>query len=104
MSSRPSRSRSTIVIRTLLLAVTLAVGVGLASFPVDTWFDQRSELREAQVERDELVDQIDLINAEIDQRLGPEGVAKAAKCFGPYVEPGSEVYSVPGVEGCVTAP
>ncbi len=104
MSRRPSRSRTAVLVRSVLLVITLAVGVGLASFPVGTWFDQRSELREAQIERDELVDQIDLINTEIDLRLGPEGVAKAAKCFGPYVEPGSEVYSVPGVEGCVTAP
>ncbi len=104
MASGPRRFRSGFIVRTVLFAVTLAVGVGLASFPVSTWFEQRTELRDSQAQHQELVDQIATINAEIDLRVGPDGVAKAAKCFGPYVEPGSEVYSVPGVEGCVSVP
>jgi len=92
------------LVRVLLVAVTLAVGVGLASFPVSTWFEQRSELRDSQAQRQQLVDQIDSIDLQIEQRVGPDGVAKAAKCVGLYVEPGSEVYSVPGVEGCVALP
>jgi len=104
MTSNEHHPRTGVVVRTILFAATLAVGVGLASFPVSTWFEQRSELRDAKAQRVELVQQISGINTEIDQRVGPDGVAKAAKCFGPYVEPGSEVYSVPGVEGCVSLP
>lgn len=100
-----SRSRHLgLVIRVLLVAVVLAAGVGLASFPVSTFFDQRSELRDLQAQRRALVEQIDSIDVQIARRVGPDGVAKAAKCVGLYVEPGSEVYSVPGVEGCVAVP
>ncbi len=104
MGSGARRFRSGLLVRAVLFAATLALGVGLASFPVSTWFQQRTELRDSQAQRQELVDQIATINTEIDLRVGPDGVAKAAKCFGPYVEPGSEVYSVPGVEGCVSGP
>jgi len=104
MTEKKRRARSGVVARTVLFAATLAVGIGLASFPVSTWLEQRSELRDARAQRSELIEQIDGINIEIAQRIGPDGVAKAAKCFGPYVEPGSEVYSVPGVEGCVSLP
>ncbi len=102
MASARRRLKFALVL--LAFAVTAVVVVGLASFPVSTWFQQRTELRDSQAQREELVDQIDSINLEIAQRIGPDGVAKAAKCFGPYVEPGSEVYSVPGVEGCVAVP
>ncbi len=99
-----ARKRSRLVLILVASAVIVVVAVGLASFPVSTWFEQRAELRESQAQRQELVDQIESINREIELRVGPDGVAKAAKCFGPYVAPGSEVYSVPGVEGCVAVP
>jgi len=104
MASAPRINHFGLVIRVLLVALTVAVGVGLASFPVSTYFEQRSELRDSQAQRRALVEQIDSIDLEIAQRVGPDGVAKAAKCVGLYVEPGSEVYSVPGVQGCVALP
>jgi len=104
MASAPRPHHLGLVIRVLLVALTLAAGFGLASFPVSTWFEQRSELRDSQAQREALLEQIDSIDVQIAQRVGPDGVAKAAKCVGLYVEPGSEVYSVPGVEGCVALP
>ena len=36
--------------------------------------------------------------------VGPRGFAplRLSLCFGPYVEPGTEVYAVMGLQGCVT--
>jgi len=104
MAEAPRPAHLGFLVKVLLVVATVAFGVGLASFPVSTWFEQRSELRDSQAQRQALVEQIDSIEAQIAQRVGPDGVAKAAKCVGLYVEPGSEVYSVPGVEGCVAVP
>jgi len=104
MTSAPRPNRLGFLVKVLLVVSMVAIGVGLASFPVSTWFEQRSELRDSQAQRQELVDQIHSIDTQIAARVGPDGVAKAAKCVGLYVEPGSEVYSVPGVEGCVAVP
>ena len=87
-----------------LAAVTVSVGVGLAAIPVGSWFDQRDELDEARQRRAALRAEIDGIESDIDGILGPDGLDVAARCRSFYVEPGEEVYAIPGLQGCVTDP
>lgn len=99
--TRPPAGR---VVRALLVVVTLGVGVGLAAIPVGTWMDQREELDDARQRQAELQREIDQINADIERIVGEEGLEEAALCYGQYVEPGLEVYGIPGLQGCVTDP
>ena len=100
MSERAPRSGR--AVRVVLFAVTLAVGVGLAAIPVGTWMDQRDELDDARRRQAELQTEIAEINADIEQIVGEDGLEEAALCYGQYVEPGVEVYGIPGLQGCVT--
>lgn len=92
------------IVRAGLAAVTLAVGVGLAAIPVGNWFEQRDELDDARERRAELQTEIEGIERDIDGILGPDGIDVAARCRSFYVEPGEEVYAIPGLQGCVTDP
>jgi len=96
--------RSGRIVRAALAAVTLSVGVGLAAIPVGNWFDQRDELGEANTRRDALQAEIDRIESDIEGILGEDGLDVAARCRSFYVEPGEELYAIPGLEGCVTDP
>ncbi|NIR40702.1 MAG: hypothetical protein GWN79_23690 [Actinobacteria bacterium] len=89
------------VVRVVLVAVTLAVGVALAAIPVGNWMDQRAELDDARLRRAELEAEIAEIEADIELVTGDEGLELAARCYGPYVEAGEEVYAIPGLGGCV---
>jgi hypothetical protein len=91
-------------VRAALAVVTLGLGVGLAANGVGTWFEQRKELDEAHERRDALEEEIARIEREIDGILGPTGLRISARCYGPYVEVGEEVYANPGLDGCVTDP
>ena len=97
-----TRPRSGRVVRALLFVATLGVGVGLAAIPVGTWMDQRDELDDARRRQGELQTEIDGINADIQRIIGEEGLEEAALCYGQYVEPGEEVYGIPGLQGCIT--
>ncbi|MEM7141807.1 MAG: hypothetical protein AAF548_12330 [Actinomycetota bacterium] len=96
--------RSGRIVRAALAAVTLSVGVGLAAIPVGNWFDQRSELDDARERRAALQAEIGEIDGDIEDLLGEEGIDTAARCRSFFVEPGEELYAIPGLEGCVTDP
>jgi hypothetical protein len=104
MADQPRPPRSGRLVRAGLFAATLGVGVGLAAIPVDNWLDQRAEVDAARERRDVLVGEIAEIDAEIEGIIGEDGLEIAARCYGPYVEVGEEIYSVPGLDGCVTNP
>jgi cell division protein FtsB len=97
------RFRSGRVVRLLLLGATLALAAALATSSVRTWIDQREQLDEARREASDLDARIESLQAEIATRTSEDGARIDALCFGPYVEPGVEVYSIPGVDGCVSA-
>ncbi len=94
------RFRSGLVVRGGLIAATIAVGAGLAAFPVGDWRDQQEELDTSRTRQAELEAEIGQIREEIDAVSGPDGIEERGMCFGPYVVPGVETYSVPGVNGC----
>ncbi len=96
--------RSGRVVRTVLVAATLSVGVGLAAIPVGNWADQREELDRARIRRAELQAEIAEIEADIEGIVSAEGLEIAARCYGMFVEVGEELYQVSGLEGCVTDP
>ncbi|MEQ8840854.1 MAG: hypothetical protein RIB98_07725 [Acidimicrobiales bacterium] len=104
MSEQKRAPRSGNVVRTGLFAVTLAVGVSLAAIPVGNWLDQRSEVDDARARHEELVAEITGIDNDIEAIVGEEGLEIAARCYGPFVEVGEELYAVPGLDGCVTNP
>lgn len=88
----------------LLLAATVAGGAVFGASSVRTWMDQNAERAEAQAEAAELQRQISELEEEIVRRTSDEALRREALCFGPFVEPGTEVYSVPGLRGCVSTP
>ncbi len=92
------------IVRAGLFAVTLAVGVGLAAIPVENWLDQRAEVDAARVRQEQLVAELADIDGDIEAIIGEEGLEIAARCYGPFVEVGEELYAVPGLNGCVTNP
>ena len=94
--------RSGRLIQALLFAVTLSIGVGLAALPVATWNAQRTDLDEARERRDGLRSNIDAIERDISGIIGEEGLEVAARCRNFLVEPGEELYAIPGLQGCVT--
>ena len=101
MAESPS-PRSGRLARAALAAATLGVGVGLAAIPVGNWYDQRGDLDDARNRRAALQSEIEDIESDIDGILGEEGLDVAARCRSFYVEPGEELYAIPGLEGCVT--
>ncbi len=90
--------------RTGLIAATIAAGAGLAAIPVGDWFEQQSELDDARSRQAELQAEIDGIQLEIESITGESGIEERSLCFGPYVAPGVETYSIPGVRGCLGQP
>ena len=64
----------------------------------------RAEVDAARERRDELRAELLEIDAEIDGIIGQEGLEIAARCYGPFVDVGEELYAVPGLDGCVTNP
>lgn len=91
------------IVRVVLVAATLGVGVALAAIPVDNWMDQRAERDDARMRRAELEADIAQIEADIERVVGDEGLEIAARCYGPFVDVGEEVYAIPGLQGCVGA-
>jgi len=91
------------VVRILLIGATVALAAALATSSVRTWIDQREQLEDARREASELDARIESLQSEIATRTSEDGARIEALCFGPYVEPGVEVYSIPGVDGCVSA-
>ncbi len=87
----------------LTVATVLSIGAVL-SLPLRTWIDQRAELAEREAERDALDARIARLEAEVAARSAPDAVVLRARCFGPFVEPGEEVYAVSGVAGCTESP
>ena len=87
-----------------LAAATLAAAALFGASSVRTWMDQNTETAEAESVADELETRIAELEAEIARRTSDGGVRREALCFGPYVEPGTEVYAVLGLEGCVSQP
>jgi hypothetical protein len=104
MAESPHTPRAGRLVRAGLFAVTVGVGVGLAAIPVDSWLDQRSEVDAARERRDELRGELAEIDADIEALIGEDGLTIAARCYGPFVEVGQELYAVPGLDGCVTHP
>jgi hypothetical protein len=104
MAEQPTAPRTGRLVRAGLFAATLGVGVGLAAIPVDNWLEQRTDVDAARERRDQLVSEIAEIEADIDELIGEEGLEIAARCYGPFVEVGEELYAVPGLNGCVAAP
>ena len=96
------RFRSGRFVRFALIGATVALAVVLGASSVGTWAEQRQQLDDARREAAELDDRIASLEAEIATRTSDEGARIEALCFGPYVEPGVEVYSIPGVSGCVS--
>ena len=92
-----------------LLLVGLAVAMVAAALllgasSVRTWMDQNAQQREAESVGAELDARIATLEGEVARRTSDDGVRREALCFGPYVEPGIEVYAVMGLEGCVSQP
>lgn len=96
------RFRSGRIVRLLLIGATITLAGALGTSSIRTWVNQRDQLDGADREASELDTRIASLEAEIATRTSEEGARIEALCFGPYVEPGVEVYSIPGVDGCVS--
>lgn len=105
-SRRPARRRtlSRPLVRLLPVVITVAVFIGLGYPTLRGWLHLRGESHTAEEETHQLDSRIADLEAEIELRTSEEGVVRKALCFGPFVEPGSEVYAIAGVAGCVNAP
>ena len=86
----------------LVAAFVLLAGV-LVEPSFSSYLEQRSELESVKQERSALEAEIAEINADIKGIIDDEGLRHEARCYGPFVEPGEEVYSVPGLRGCVVS-
>ena len=82
----------------------LAAALLLGASSVRTWMDQNAQQAEAGELAVELDGRIADLEDEIARRTSDGGVRHEALCFGPYVDPGTEVYAVMGLEGCVSQP
>ena len=85
---------------TLLVGI-LSVAVVLGASSVRTWMDQNHERSQAQHVATELEARIVGLEHDIARRTSDESIRRAALCYGPYVEPGTEVYAIAGLHGCV---
>lgn len=83
---------------------TLVAAVVFGASSVQTWMDQNAQLEEAEEAAAELNGQILELNDDIARRTTSDGVRREALCYGPYVAPGTEVYAVMGLQGCVSPP
>ena len=83
-----------------LVVGTLAVAALLGASSVRTWIDQNEQRAEEERVADDLEERIGDLEAEIEWRNSDEAVRQAALCFGLFVEPGTEAYSVTGLAGC----
>ena len=93
--------------RLLVAALSLTVIAAAALFgasSVQTWMDQNDQRADAEALAAELDARVAELEAEISLRTSSDGARREALCFGPYVEPGTEVYSVMGLHGCVSPP
>ncbi len=86
----------------LVAGFVLLAGV-LVEPAVRGYLEQRSELASVKDERAALEAEIAEINADIEGIIDDEGLRNEARCYGPFVEPGEEVYSVPELQGCVVS-
>ena len=86
----------------LVAGFVLLAGV-LLEPEVRSYLEQRRELASVKEERAALEVEIAEINADIEGIIDDEGLRNEARCYGPFVEPGEEVYSVPGLKGCVVS-
>ncbi|MCY4069165.1 MAG: hypothetical protein OXE79_08710 [Acidimicrobiaceae bacterium] len=90
----------------LLLASLFVVIVAAASLlgasSVHTWIDQNAQRQQEELTNQQLEAEIAVLEDEIARRTSQDEVRREALCFGPYVAPGTEVYSVAGLEGCVS--
>ena len=87
-----------------LFAGTLIAATMFGASSVGTWFDQNAQQADAAHAARELDGRIAEFEDEVARRTSDEGVRREALCFGPYVEPGTEVYAVLGLNGCVGQP
>ena len=90
--------------RMLLMALfvgTLAAAALFGASSVRTWMDQNAQRVEAERTAVEFDSRVADLKDEIARRTSAGGVQREALCFGPYVEPGTEVYAVMGLNGCV---
>ena len=87
-----------------LFAGTLIAATMFGASSVRTWFDQNAHLANAEHAAVEFDGRVAELEDEIARRTSDEGVRREALCFGPYVEPGTEVYAVMGLNGCVGQP
>ncbi len=97
----PRPMRSGRLVRSALFAITLAAGAGLAAYPIGDWVEQRDEISGARQRNADLQAEVERLDDELERMTGDEGVEIRGLCFGPYVRPGVETYTVPGVSGCV---
>lgn len=88
----------------LMLAVT-TVGtiVMFGASSVKTSIKQRQQIIETEHQAELLDEEIAKLTAQVRIRTSPEGGLREALCFGPYVEPGTEVYAIVGLNGCVVS-
>ena len=85
----------------ILFAGTLGAAVVYGASSVGTWFDQNAHRADAEHVAMQLEARIAELTAELDRRTSDDGVRREALCFGHYVEPGTELYAVMGLSGCV---
>lgn len=91
--------------RLLLMGLGLAMvaaALTLGASSVRTWMDQNAQRAEAEALAEELDARISDLRGEVARRTSIDGIRREALCFGPYVEPGTEIYAVMGLQGCVT--
>ena len=93
--------------RRLILLVLAVVTVGMivtfGTSSVRTGIAQVAETRDEERRAVELDARIAALSAEVELRTSEAGILREALCFGPHVRPGTEVYAVAGVSGCVGA-
>lgn len=87
-----------------LAVAMVAAALLLGASSVSTWMEQNAQQAEAESLATELDSRISALTDEIARRTTDDGVRQEALCFGPYVDPGTEVYAVMGLEGCVSQP
>ena len=93
--------------RLLLMGLAVAMVVAalfLGASSVRTWMDQNDQQAKAESLAAEMEGRVAGLEDEIARRTSDDGVRREALCFGPYVEPGTEVYAVIGLQGCVSQP